>query len=156
MWEEVTVDQSQVLQRVAAIGRLGDPRSRLATEEMMVTEDRSALSSGAVKIYYYQGNGFELTLRFTYQPRRNRYLACFGLYGSTTAQAAMDLMLQQTEASMQELGISEFYGMQPKQINFPLLQEFYDLAQTDPRIVETLFATLSDVWVYKITLSQQP
>lgn len=156
MWEEVTVDRDDLLQRVAEISRSGDFRSQLFTIQEMMAADRSALSHGTTRLLYYQGAGFELVIRLTYQPRRDRYTVCFGVNGNVTAKAAVDLLFSETEQIMQQQGLSELYGLQPKLINSALLQQIYDAGKQDPRIKDTLLADLPDFFVHRLTAQTAP
>lgn len=156
MWEEVGVDQDQLLLRTAELMRTGDPRLQFLSLPQTVMANRSAISRGTVQIFYYLGAGFELMSKVTYQGKRKRYLVCYGVEGNVAPQLALDLIIDNTQQFMAKLGLTEVYGTQPKQIISPLLQQIYKLAAVDSRVQETLLSDMPDISLYRLAYQPTP
>lgn len=156
MWQEVTVDQDPLLLRTAELMRSGDLRTQFQSIPQRVATNRSEIGRGVSRLFYYLGSGFELMSMLTFQPKRSRYLVCYGVGGTVAPQAALDLLIEQTGELMQSLGLAEVYGFQPKHLGSPLLEQIYQLAAVDPRVQETLLSDLPDMRVYRVAITLAP
>jgi hypothetical protein len=152
MWTRVTAERDELMLRYIVLFGSLQLYGRAGTRKSAVNRARSSLSAERIILYHYQGDSFDAALRFRLDRRNNRYLVCMAFLGDVAPQEVLDLVYEKTQEFMEDKGLLELYAEQPRSVDYPPMQVFYDLAATDPRFEETIVAEMPAATMLRIVL----
>ena len=132
MWREVDRDNTRLMECWCRIIRSmnGDYAARMDVGELLRN-----MGDEQGCTWYYDGNGFDIALRFHYVPKRDQYqLANIGFLGDVEPEAVLELAIEKCTEFLRARGKTHFFALRPKGMDHPGIERFHQLVPDHPKI----------------------
>jgi hypothetical protein len=146
-WSTLAIDDFAGLESWLAVMLAMDP----SYAGMTIDDVRWGMQSAQGQVFFYQGSGFQISLRFGYEARRGGWQwVNLGFVGSVTAAQALDLSIGRFHQFLADQQVASVTAVVPKSVAYAPLMQLYGLAQQDPRLHITVLYESDSAYVWQI------
>ena len=147
MWSTLGIDDVGPLEAWLAVMAQMDPGYASLTVDNL----QMAMQLAPSRVQFYDGDGFQVALRFAYDGARDQWqFANLGFVGTVTPQQALDLAVGQLAQFLTDQQAYYVSAVVSKSIGYAPLGELYDLALEDASLEITVLYESDTAYVWKI------
>ncbi len=103
------------------------------------------------QVFLYTGAGFQIAIRFEFDPTRERWqMASTGFVGNTTPAAALDLIVARFAQFLADQNASSIFCVVQKQAPSPTMSDYYQRIPQHPDLLVTVHRETDTAWLWEV------